>query len=337
LERNGLHMQTTAPRRGSRSGQTSRDAPPSASLAIANPVRPSGDRPMTVEALRAAVIAIRAGIFDEVSGDDVACRGQVSGTAVAGSTCRSDAGPTSWAAADVGGPVVLTVAGHAGAGASTVALAVAEGLGESRRVLLIDYAEPVRSGLTAASTIELGTDGAEWRRGRRGRLDVVRLVRRPGGGKLPPPPENDGTDRLLVVDAGWSLTTALLDSPGSLLRGATVVVVTRVTVPAVRQVEHLLATIDGEPVVAAVGPARWPRAVQATCGPRLRELRSLGRVVRVPVDRRLETAGLTGDRLPKPVAAAGRSMAALLVPPGEQQPRHRRRAAQSRNGSKRSR
>ena len=306
----------------------SRDAPSSASLVMANPVHPHGDRPMTVEALRGAVIAIRAGIFDAFSGDDVVCTRQAPGTAVAGSTYRSDAGPTCWAAGDAGGPVVLVVAGHAGAGASTVALAVAEGLAESRRVQLIDYAEPVRSGLTAASTIELGTDGAEWRRGRRGRLDVVRLARRPGDGELPPPPENDDTARLLVVDAGWSLTSALLDTPGS-LQNANVVVVTRVTVPAVRQAEHVLAALADEPVVAAVGPARWPRPVHASCGPRLRELQSLGRVVRVPVDRRLETVGLNGDRLPKPVASAGRSMAALLVPAEDPQPPNRRRAGRA--------
>ncbi len=291
---------------------------------------------MTVEVMRAAVIAIRAGIFDDVRDADVVCEGQASGAAVASSTYRSDAGPTPWAAADVGGPVVLVVAGHAGAGASTVALAVAEGLAEGWRVQLVDYAEPVRSGVAAASTIELGTDGAGWRRGRRGRLDVFRLARPPDDGELPPPPETDDTDRLLVVDAGWSLTTALLDSPGYLIQGANVVV-TRGTVPAVRQTEHVLAAVDGEPVVAAVGPARWPRGVQASCGPRLRELRSRGRVVQVPVDGRLETAGLTGDRLPKPVAAAGRSMAALLMQAGEPQPRHRRRGAQSRNGSKVSR
>ncbi|SNS69273.1 hypothetical protein SAMN06893096_106236 [Geodermatophilus pulveris] len=287
---------------------------------------------MTVEAMRAAVIAIRAGTYDEVT-DDVACICQVSDAAVVAGTCRPDADPTPWAAAEVSGAVVLVVAGHAGAGASTVALAVAEGLAESRRVQLVDYAEPVRSGLAEASTIELGTEGAGWRRGRRGRLDVFRLTRRPDDGELPPPPQPDGTERLLVVDAGWSLTIALLDSPSCLIPDGRVVVVTRVTVPAVRQTERVLAAIGGEPVVAAVGPARWPQAVQASCGPRLRELRSRGRVVRVPVDRRLETSGLTGDRLPKPVAAAGRLMAALLVPAGPPQPRHRRRAASSRTGS----
>jgi hypothetical protein len=287
---------------------------------------------MTVEAMRAAVIAIRAGIFDDLSEVDVVCGGQASRAAVAGTACRPDATPLPWAGADVGGPVVLAVAGHAGAGASTVALAVAEGLAEDRRVQLVDYAEPVRSGLAAASAVELGTDGAGWRRGRRGRLDVFRLARCSADGEFPPPPGTDDAEGLVVVDAGWSLTTALLDSPGSLVRGAMVVVVTRVTVSAVRQTEHVLAAVDGEVAVAAVGPARWPRVVEASCGPQLRELRSRGRVVRVPVDRRLETAGLTGDRLPKPVAAAGRSLAALLMPAVSPQPRHRRRAEPTRMG-----
>ena len=46
-------------------------------------------------------------------------------------------------------------------------------------------------------------------------------------------------------------------------------------------------------------------------------MRSRGQVVPVPIDRRLQIAGLTGDRLPKPVAAAGRTLAALLAPAGE--------------------
>ncbi|WP_072912224.1 hypothetical protein [Geodermatophilus obscurus] len=285
---------------------------------------------MTVEAMRAAVIAIRAGIFDEVT-DDVGCI-QVFDAAVVASTCRPDAGPTPWAAGDVGGDVVLVVAGHAGAGASTVALVVAEGLAERQRVQLLDYAEPVQSGLAAASTIELDTDGAGWRRGRRGRLDVFRRALRPHDGELPPPPGTDDADHLLVVDAGWSLTHAWLGSPGPLSRNVEVVVVTRVTVPAVRQTEHVLAAVDGNPVVAAVGPARWPRAVQASCGPRLGDLRSRGRVVRVPVDRKLVTAGLTGDRLSRRLTAAGRSLAALLLPAGGPRPQHQRRTVQSRTG-----
>jgi hypothetical protein len=270
---------------------------------------------MTVPAMRAAVVAIRAGLFDDVT-DEVLTHGdQAFGAAVRSSAGPPDRSHVRWTRAGVGGRAVLVVAGHAGAGASTVALAVAEGLAEAQQVQLVDYAEPVRSGLAVAPAIELGADGA-WRRGRRGRLDVVRLSRHPAGGDLPPLPDIDDAGRLAVVDAGWSLTCALLDSPGSLV-GTPIVVVTRVTVPAVRQTEQVLAAVDGEAVVAAVGPARWPRLVEVSCGPRLGELRSRGQVVQVPIDRRLQIAGLTGDRLPKPVAAAGRSLAALLAPAGE--------------------
>src|SRR3712207_1452851 len=109
-------MQTTAPSRGSRSGRTSRDAPPS-SLVVASPVRPQGDRPMTVEVMRAAVVAIRAGAFDDVGGFDIVGGGHSSSAAVVNKTCRPDADQIPWTGVDAGGRVVLTVAGHAGAGA----------------------------------------------------------------------------------------------------------------------------------------------------------------------------------------------------------------------------
>lgn len=304
-------------------------------MAIPSFTRRYGERPMTVAAMRAAVVAIRAGVFEDVTGGDLADGRPAIGAAGAAGT-RGPNGSRRLPWSDNGeADVVVVVAGHAGAGASTVAVAVAEALAEERLVRLVDYAEPVSSGLTAASTIELGADGAGWRRGRRGRLDVFRLARDPADAELPPLPETEEAAGLLVVDAGWSLTGALYRSPGFLVRAAKAVVVTRVAVPAVRQTEQVLAAIDAEAVVGAVGPARWPGMVEASCGPRLGELRSRGRVVSVPVDRRLEIAGLTGDRLPKPVAAAGRSLAALLVPGGPAQPprRHRRGAERPRTGS----
>lgn len=267
---------------------------------------------MTVPAMRAAVVAIRAGLFDDVTDDAPAHGDQAFGAALRGSAGQPDHSHVPWGRAGVGGRAVLVVAGHAGAGASTVALALAEGLAEGGRVQLVDYSEPARSGLAATPTVELGIDGAGWRCGRRGRLDVVRLARRPADGALPRLPEADA-DATVVLDAGWSTTCALLDSSRSLV-GCALVVVTRVTVPAVRQTERVLATVGGEAAVAAVGPAWWPRLVEGSCGPRLREARLTGRVVPVPVDRRLQTIGLTGDRLPKSVAAAGRALAALVVP-----------------------
>src|SRR3954465_3384387 len=306
-------MQTSAPPRGRSCGRMSCDAPPSGSTAIADPLTSRQPQPMTIEAMRGAVIAIRAGLFDHVNDPDVVWKDRASRAAVPGTTSRPVAMSIPCVAFDDGGPVVLVVAGRAGAGASTVALAVAEGLAEARRVQLVDYTEPARSGRAVAPAIELGADGA-WRRGRRGRLDVVRLSRHSSGGDLPPLPEIDDAGRLAVVDAGWSLTCALLDSPGSLV-GTAIVVVTRVTVPAVRQTEQGLAAVDGEAVVAAVGPARWPRLVEVSCGPRLGELRSRGQVVPVPIDRRLQIAGLTGDRLPKPVAGPRRPRGARPPPP----------------------
>jgi hypothetical protein len=276
---------------------------------------------MTVEAMSAAVLAIRAGAFD----------GAPPTAAASALTAQPPRGVgASWAAAAVDRPVVLVVAGHAGAGASTVALTVAEGLAAGRPVSLVEYAEPTRSGLASASTIELGVDGA-WRVGRRGRLDVLRPARSSVDDPPAPPGLGDG-DRLLVVDAGRALTRALLHARTSSAPSA-VVVVTRVTVPAIRQTEHVLAAVGGDAWVAAVGPSRWPRAVVASCGSNLGRLRSQGRVVRVPLDARLEVSGLTGDRLPRSVAVAGRRLAGALVPAGP--PRHRRRAATSPSSSPR--
>ncbi|MGX5655502.1 hypothetical protein ACWKWC_12075 [Geodermatophilus nigrescens] len=276
---------------------------------------------MTVSAMRAAVVAIHAGVFDCHDGADDVFPRTAPGAALGEGAPPLGAARVSWA--DVEAEARVTVLpGHAGAGASTVALVVAEGLAASRRVQLVEYTDPARSGLTAASTIELGTDGA-WRRGRRGRLDVLRLAQ-PLGTELPTPLARDDRDAVLVVDAGWATTTALLEGRSSLRSGDLVVVTTRVTVPAMRQTEQVLAAVGGDAWVAAVGPSRWPRAVEATVGSNLGRLRARGRVVRVPWDARLAVAGLTGDRLPRHVAGAGRSLAERLVPAGP--PRHRRRA-----------
>jgi len=95
---------------------------------------------------------------------------------------------------------------------------------------------------------------------------------------------------------------------------AELVVVTRLTVPGVRQTEHLLATLRVPAVLAVVGSGRWPGEVTASCGPAIRAAREAGRAVMVPVDRRLEISGLIADPLPKPVSAAGKSLAAHLSP-----------------------
>ena len=221
---------------------------------------------------------------------------------------------------------IAVVAAHSGAGASTVALAISDAAATlDRRVHLVETAHPRRSGLIAAASAELGTDAAgAWRRGSRDRVTIDRRVAdvEPGGWPVLPISEEPA---VTVLDLG-------LPAPEDLARLAAdrtlTVVVCRPTAPGVRLTEHVLGQLAEQPVVVAVvGPAHWPQAVNANCGPRLRELRSQGRVVRVPIDRRLQTAGLTGDRLPSGVEAAGRSLAALLIPAVPPQPRHRHPAA----------
>jgi hypothetical protein len=66
-------------------------------------------------------------------------------------------------------------------------------------------------------------------------------------------------------------------------------------------------------VIAAPGARRWPGAVIASCGPAMRATREAGRVVTVPLDRRLEVNGVTADPLPRPIAAAGKALAGQLM------------------------
>src|SRR5689334_24095126 len=100
-------MQTPAPRRGPQRGRMTCDGPPPESVTTADPVTSRPRRPMTVEAMRAAVIAIRAGIFDAVDDLDVVRRDQASDAAVPDTAARPDAGSISWAAIELGDPVVL--------------------------------------------------------------------------------------------------------------------------------------------------------------------------------------------------------------------------------------
>jgi hypothetical protein len=207
-----------------------------------------------------------------------------------------------------------------------VALAISDAAAATdRRVHLVEIAHPRRSGLIAAASAELGTDAAgAWRRGSRDRVTIDRRVADVESCGWPVLPSSE-EPAVTVLDLG-------LPAPEDLARLAAdrtrTVVVCRPTVPGARLTEHVLSQLAEQPVVVAVvGPARWPRQVTANRGPRLRELQSRGRVIRVPFDRRLQTDGLTGDPLPKAVEAAGRSLAALLMPAVPPQPRHRRRAA----------
>jgi hypothetical protein len=213
--------------------------------------------------------------------------------------------------AELEGGWLAVLAAHAGAGASTVALAISDAAAaDGHRVHLVDTAHPFRSGLVAAASEELGTDvtGA-WRRGRRTGVTIDRRATDTAPGDWPVPPGGDGRP-LTVVDLG-------LAEPEDLPRPAAdrtrAVVVCRPTVPGVRLTEQLLEQLAPQAVVvAAVGRSRWPGEVIGSVGPTLRALRAAGRVVPVPMDRRLQVAGPTSSPLPRPLRAAGRSLLELL-------------------------
>jgi hypothetical protein len=216
--------------------------------------------------------------------------------------------------------VVAVMAAHAGAGASTVAVAIAEALvagGTPTR--LVEVADPARSGLAAATSVELGVDGSGWRHGRRGLLQIDRLADRVGRlRELPPPrPGETGVSECVVLDLGGPAreVPAAAGWLAQLLAVARLVLVCRPTVPAVRQAEQLLADLQRSlPVLlAAPGSGRWPGAVTASCGPAMLAARKAGRVVTVPLGRRLEVHGVTADPLPRPIATAGKALAAHLM------------------------
>ncbi|MHA3700740.1 hypothetical protein ACXR2U_01030 [Jatrophihabitans sp. YIM 134969] len=217
------------------------------------------------------------------------------------STTVGAAVPSAW---------IAVVAAHAGAGASITALAVADAAaGDGRAVHLIEAAGPARSGLLTASSSELGLDDTgTWRRGRRGSVLIDRRMSDDRATAWPSP-TGDGVETT-IVDLGLLSETCLRQAVAG---RAGCVVVTRPTVPGVRSTEQLLNTLaDARVAVAVVGGGRWPSEVTSGLGPRLRRLRKDGRVVTVPLARRVETSGPTSTPLPRDLVAASRALLNVL-------------------------
>lgn len=288
-------------------------------------------RPLSVAELQGALAAAWRGEFAEPDrGQTPPGRGQApetgdSDTTAGGGRAATAAGhnreQTAPHAAALPGPAVLVLAAHAGAGASMIALLLGEAATAAGiRARVIECADPTRSGVAAATDAELGDDGAGWRRGRRGELEVDRPSRHVADVEDVAPPRPERHDpagaAVTVVDAGWAAWDILAATGWvtNLQHTAQLVLVCRATVPGVRQTEQLLAALpDRQPLIAAVGPAKWPGVVSASCGPLLRAARAEDRIVAVPLDRQLDVTGVTAAPLPKQLAAAGRTLAGHLL------------------------
>lgn len=205
---------------------------------------------------------------------------------------------------------VAVVGAHGGAGASTVAVAMADAAAATgRRVHLVSCAGPQGCGLVAVPDVELGIDDSgAWRRGRRGGCIVV--DRSSGSSRetasWPEPPFQPELTIVDACDLCSVLTAAAEAAPRAVL------LVCRATVPGLQQAERTLSdlTATSLPVLlASIGPRRTSGSVDSAMGPLLRELRRRGdRDVTVPVDRRLALTGPSAGPLPRAVAVAGRAL-----------------------------
>jgi hypothetical protein len=200
---------------------------------------------------------------------------------------------------------VVVVSAHAGGGASTVALALADAAAaEGSRVRLVDCAPAGESGLAEAATEVLGVDAVGG--GYRGRRGLV-MIDHPLGADAGQ--ASDGPDpRLTVIDAGPAGRTPR----PVVIAAAGVVVACQATAPGLRRAETLVAELGVPVVLAVIGPRKWPAVVRASLGPALTGLRRGRRLVPVPLHPQLVAAGLTGEPLPRRVLAAARQVLAAM-------------------------
>ena len=207
---------------------------------------------------------------------------------------QADLPALAWIPPEPSGSLTVAVHGaHAGAGASTVAVAVADvldGRGEGD-VTLVDLAETDEFGSSEAMQVraDLGLSG--WVGGRRGRARVIRLADQH-------PDDLVGNVVIDARDRGWGLDIDVL--------------VCRASLPSVRRAESILRERRAR-AVAVVGAGKWPRLVLAGLGPHLHAAWGSGGVVFFPHESALEVNGLSAEPLPTTTLRAAARVLDLLA------------------------
>lgn len=194
-----------------------------------------------------------------------------------------------------GGSTVSVHGAHHGAGASNVAVAIADALSGRGMwdVSLVDLGVHEAYGASEAIEVraDLGLRG--WTGGRRGGVRIVRLG---------PPDHTDDIVGNVVVDVCGHGRGFELD-----------VLVCRATVLSIRRAESILGAAP-DCAVAVVGASKWPAPVRAGLGPLLAAASSSGRTVFFPHERALEVNGLSAGPLPlSTLRAAGRLLDLLAL------------------------
>jgi hypothetical protein len=187
--------------------------------------------------------------------------------------------------------LVRVQASHSGAGASTVALVLADAADAAGvPTRLLDAAAPRHSGLMAALVTEVvGT--SEWRRGRRGARLIVDRPRRDAlvPADIPALMPVEGTD-LSILDVGWSRRELTASGEHHWLTTITPsvdVLVTATHSDALNQTEAALAALSSggtlkRTVVVAIGTNRHVRRDLRSAGPRMQCLLTVGAVCVMP-------------------------------------------------------
>ncbi|MDT7783032.1 MAG: hypothetical protein QOF58_1451 [Pseudonocardiales bacterium] len=222
------------------------------------------------------------------------------------------------------GTVIPVLAGSPGCGASVLAVLLTDVLQiEQQRVLLVDPADPPRSGLASAARSAgpwLTRPHPQvhirfsWRaQALLARLETTLPVMAPG--MVPPPrfwlPQGQ-RPQVTVVDLGhdpWRVTAHPLAGAGAWLRHGSPpprpVLVVRPSRPSLLHAEQVLTRLDPWIALAAVSPPaqlvvmgakRWPAGVAGAAGRRVAAL--LQDAVFVPHDSELAAAGVTAAVTP---------------------------------------
>lgn len=220
--------------------------------------------------------------------------------------------PVVWTPAP-GEQVVLVVGATGGAGASTVALALASCASEVR---VVECCTVASSGLAGASTAEMGVTADGWVQGTRDDVLIERRSDRvPTLEAMPAPTQTPTTLTVLDVPADVDLLVASSGWLGQLARTLPVlVVVSRPTAPGLRRLETAAGLLRPDRVLAVLvgAPKRWPRQLEQHLGPHGRRLRAAGRLIDLPHDPRLAVEGITTDPLPASLLAAVAPLLASL-------------------------
>lgn len=205
-------------------------------------------------------------------------------------------------------PAVVVVGAEHRVGTTIVALALAEALSGSTR--LLEVAAPTESGLTAAPSAELGgLDG--WCRGSRGSVMIERPDDAPHDyGEFRPLDSKAG---FTVVDSG-AIAAKVGDPLAGLIRLKPTVVVAVATGPGIRRLASVLMEVAPMAIVVrGLCVKRWPSAVWAEVNAPIRDAIDHGRLHTMPTDRRLAVSGITTDPLPRTVRESVAEVAAQLI------------------------